>query len=81
MENFEREKILAGRKVVNLAYNLPGPVAAAELANLGAAVTKVEPPGGDPFVHFSRAWYQELVRGQLAPARSAWTSSFRGLTS
>lgn len=64
MENNETEKILAGRQVVNLAYNLPGPVATAELSRLGASVIKVEPPGGDPFGHFSPAWYQDLVRGQ-----------------
>ncbi|SLD27552.1 Predicted acyl-CoA transferases/carnitine dehydratase [Mycobacteroides abscessus subsp. massiliense] len=39
---------LTGVNVVSLAINLPGPAACARLAEFGAAVTKVEPPGGDP---------------------------------
>lgn len=34
---------LAGIRVVSLASNLPGPVAAAQLASMGAQVTKIEP--------------------------------------
>lgn len=37
---------LIGVTVVSLAVNLPGPLAAARLAELGAAVTKVEPATG-----------------------------------
>ena len=51
---------LAGIRVVSLAINVPGPVAAARLAALGAAVTKVEPSGGDPLAIASPAWYAEL---------------------
>jgi crotonobetainyl-CoA:carnitine CoA-transferase CaiB-like acyl-CoA transferase len=50
-------------QVVSLAVNLPGPIAAARLRDLGAMVTKVEPPGGDQLVRASRGWYQELSRG------------------
>jgi alpha-methylacyl-CoA racemase len=50
--------------VVSIAVNLPGPVAAARLASLGASVTKVEPPTGDPLALVCRPWYDELVRGQ-----------------
>ncbi len=39
---------LDGVTVVSLAVNLPGPLATARLAQLGADVTKVEPPAGDP---------------------------------
>jgi crotonobetainyl-CoA:carnitine CoA-transferase CaiB-like acyl-CoA transferase len=44
--------------------NLPGPVAAARLAGLGAVVVKVEPPSGDPLGGVAPGWYGELARGQ-----------------
>ncbi len=47
-----------------LAVNLPGPTAAARLAQLGATVVKVEPPAGDPLAHARPRWYEELHRGQ-----------------
>lgn len=50
--------------VATLAVNVPGPVAVARLRELGAAVTKVEPPGGDPLARFSPAWYDSLAAGQ-----------------
>lgn len=52
---------LEGRRVVSLAINLPGPVAAARLRELGAHVTKVEPPDGDPLEASAPAWYRELA--------------------
>ncbi|SET06078.1 Crotonobetainyl-CoA:carnitine CoA-transferase CaiB [Marinobacter segnicrescens] len=55
---------LAGIRVVSLASNLPGPVAAAQLASMGAQVTKIEPPAGDPLAAVARAWYDELVGDQ-----------------
>ncbi|MDJ0947047.1 MAG: CoA transferase [Kiloniellales bacterium] len=39
---------LAGYRVVDLSQYLPGPFAGQILADLGAEVVKVEPPGGDP---------------------------------
>jgi crotonobetainyl-CoA:carnitine CoA-transferase CaiB-like acyl-CoA transferase len=39
---------LSGVKVVELAHWLAGPVAAGMLADWGAEVIKIEPPGGDP---------------------------------
>ena len=53
-------KPLANINVVSLAINVPGPVAAAELRDLGATVCKVEPPSGDPLAQFSKAWYDRL---------------------
>ncbi|OMH37187.1 hypothetical protein BGP79_13930 [Tersicoccus sp. Bi-70] len=53
---------LAGVTVVSLAINLPGPLAVARLAALGAAVTTVEPPSGDPLRAAAPDWYAELHR-------------------
>lgn len=55
---------LAGVRVVSLAINVPGPVAAARLAGMGADVTKVEPPSGDFLQSSAPAWYQELTARQ-----------------
>jgi crotonobetainyl-CoA:carnitine CoA-transferase CaiB-like acyl-CoA transferase len=54
---------LEGARVVSLAVNLPGPVAAAALRDVGASVVKVEPPGGDPLASVSPKWYADLTRG------------------
>lgn len=55
---------LAGIEVVSLAVNIPGPVVAARLRALGASVTKVEPPSGDPLRHHAPRWYARLHDGQ-----------------
>lgn len=55
---------LHGVRVASLAPNLPGPLAAARLAQLGAEVTKVEAPSGDPLRQYAPGWYAELARGQ-----------------
>lgn len=55
---------LVGIRVVSLAINVPGPVAAARLAALGAEVTKVEPPGGDFLAVAAPAWYASLITRQ-----------------
>jgi crotonobetainyl-CoA:carnitine CoA-transferase CaiB-like acyl-CoA transferase len=51
-------------KIVSLALNAPGPVAAARLTAMGAEVTKVEPPGGDAMSHAAPQWYAALCQGQ-----------------
>jgi alpha-methylacyl-CoA racemase len=56
--------LLQGVKIVSLALNVPGPVAAARLAKLGAEVIKVEPPAGDATSTVAPAWYQSLCEGQ-----------------
>ena len=56
---------LEGYRVVNLAVNVPGPVAAARLQALGATVYKIEPPGGDPLAAAAPAWYRSLTAGQV----------------
>ncbi|MGC2745306.1 MAG: CoA transferase [Candidatus Angelobacter sp.] len=56
--------LLQGIKIVSLALNVPGPVAAARLTKLGADVTKVEPPTGDATKTAAPAWYESLCKGQ-----------------
>jgi crotonobetainyl-CoA:carnitine CoA-transferase CaiB-like acyl-CoA transferase len=54
---------LEGLAVVSIALNLPGPVACARLREMGARVTKVEPPSGDPLEGFCPDWYVRLREG------------------
>ncbi|MCA9941529.1 MAG: CoA transferase [Anaerolineales bacterium] len=49
--------------VITLAINIPGPVAVARLRQLGANVTKIEPPTGDPLALAAPAWYDHLHQG------------------
>jgi crotonobetainyl-CoA:carnitine CoA-transferase CaiB-like acyl-CoA transferase len=58
-------KLLSGVKVVTLALNTPGPVAAARLASMGAEVTKVEPPAGDPLKTAAPGWYHAMANAQV----------------
>ncbi len=43
---------LRGIRVVDVSQFIPGPQAALHLADLGAEVVKVEPPGGEPMRMF-----------------------------
>lgn len=56
-------KPLIDFKIVSLAINIPGPVAAARLRDLGAAVVKIEPPSGDMMAWGSPSWYEALNNG------------------
>jgi crotonobetainyl-CoA:carnitine CoA-transferase CaiB-like acyl-CoA transferase len=56
-------KPLEGIQVLTLAVNLPGPLAVAHLHRLGAAVVKIEPPGGDPLARACPPWYADLHQG------------------
>jgi alpha-methylacyl-CoA racemase len=58
-------------RVIDLSQYIPGPFATRQLADLGADVIKVEPPGGDPmrrFMHRDSSApspvYQHLNRGK-----------------
>jgi alpha-methylacyl-CoA racemase len=61
----EAERLpLGGVRVLTLAVNLPGPVAACRLGAMGASVVKVEPPGGDPLARMCPGYYEGLSAGQ-----------------
>jgi crotonobetainyl-CoA:carnitine CoA-transferase CaiB-like acyl-CoA transferase len=55
------QRPLQGVRIVALVTNIPGPLAAAQLAWLGAGVIKVEPPHGDALEAAAPAWYAALV--------------------
>jgi alpha-methylacyl-CoA racemase len=55
---------LAGLVVVDLTRYLPGPFASRELMRLGAHVTRLLPPGGDPMQELAPAWHEALNEGK-----------------
>jgi CoA:oxalate CoA-transferase len=61
---------LKGLRVVDLTQFLPGPMMTLMLADQGADVVKVEPPGGDParamppFTNDESVWFRNLNRGK-----------------
>jgi crotonobetainyl-CoA:carnitine CoA-transferase CaiB-like acyl-CoA transferase len=55
---------MQGVKVVSLAVNLPGPLTAARYVEMGASVTKIVPPGGDPLAWVSPDWHDNLKEEQ-----------------
>jgi alpha-methylacyl-CoA racemase len=50
--------------VVDLTRYLPGPFASRELLRLGARVTRLLPPGGDPMQELAPAWHEALNEGK-----------------
>ncbi|MDN5682477.1 CoA transferase [Corynebacterium glyciniphilum] len=58
------DRPLTGVNVVSLAVNLPGPAAAHRFHRLGASVTKVEPPTGDPLALAAPGYYAHFTEGQ-----------------
>jgi crotonobetainyl-CoA:carnitine CoA-transferase CaiB-like acyl-CoA transferase len=55
--------LLEGLRVVAVAANLPGPLAAARLRTLGASVVKIESLRGDPLAAAAPAWYEQIIAG------------------
>ncbi|MEU3619179.1 CoA transferase [Streptomyces sp. NPDC006872] len=55
---------LAGLRILEVGHILAGPYATMLLADLGATVTKVEPPGGDLSRQVSDAYFASLNRGK-----------------
>jgi crotonobetainyl-CoA:carnitine CoA-transferase CaiB-like acyl-CoA transferase len=55
---FEMAGVLDGVEVLDLSWGISGPVTTMLLADHGARVTKIEPPGGDPTRGFAgaRVW-------------------------
>jgi crotonobetainyl-CoA:carnitine CoA-transferase CaiB-like acyl-CoA transferase len=56
-------RILAGVKVIDLSTVIAGPACAAMMADFGASVTKIEPPGGDSW-RSGGAMFQQDNRGK-----------------
>jgi crotonobetainyl-CoA:carnitine CoA-transferase CaiB-like acyl-CoA transferase len=77
MDSHFDSTLLQGVKIVSLALNVPGPVAAARLTKLGADVTKVEPPSGDATKTVAPAWYESLCKGQTVLRLDLKTSDGR----
>ena len=64
-------RFLQGVRVIDLSQYIPGPFATRQLADLGADVIKIEPPGGDPMRRFMHTdletvspIYRHLNRGK-----------------
>lgn len=61
---------LEGIKVVDLSWFLPGPYLTTALADHGATVIKIEPPGGDPGRHIrppdgrTSVFFRNMGRGK-----------------
>ncbi|WP_018637464.1 CaiB/BaiF CoA transferase family protein [Parafrankia elaeagni] len=55
---------LAGIRILEVGHILAGPYATMLLADLGAEVTKLEPPGGDLSRQVSDAYFASLNRGK-----------------
>lgn len=64
--------------VVSTAINLPGPLAAARLRDLGATVIKLESPAGDPLRQFVPDYYAELTAGMQIVQADLKTDAGRG---
>ncbi len=58
--------VLAGMRVLDLSQQLPGPYATFLLTCMGASVTKVEPPGGDPGRHLDPEMFQRVNAGKCS---------------
>jgi len=59
--------ILGAVEVLDLSWGIAGPMAGMLLADHGAHVTRIEPPGGDPFAELSgtRVWLRGKRRATL----------------
>lgn len=69
--------VLSGTRVLSLAINVPGPVAAARLVALGAQVHTLQPPSGDPLRLVCPGWYDELHAAMTVETADLKTASGR----
>jgi crotonobetainyl-CoA:carnitine CoA-transferase CaiB-like acyl-CoA transferase len=60
----ERTAPLAGIRIIEVGHLLAAPYATMMLADLGAEVTKIEPPGGDISRQVGDAYFASLNRGK-----------------
>ena len=67
MSNAQVFDVLSGLRVIDLSQNMAGPFCTQILADFGAEVLKVEPPGGDP----ARLWGPPFVGADSALFLSA----------
>ncbi|HEY4597950.1 CoA transferase, partial [Corynebacterium sp.] len=70
--------VLRGVNVLSLAPNLPGPIAARRLAEMGANVTKIEGPSGDLMAQAAPKYYEWLCEGQQVVALNLKEEADRG---
>lgn len=83
-------RFLQGYRVLDLSQYAPGPYASLLLADLGADVVRIEPPGGEPMRRLGprdadglSAWYKAINRGKTIVAldlkSAAGKASFEAL--
>ena len=72
------QKPLSHLTVLDLTVNVPGPFCSMILADMGARVIKVEPPGGDPLRHSPGMW-ASLNRGKQSVILDLKTGGAREL--
>lgn len=73
----DREGVLEGIKVLDLSWGISGPMTTMLLADQGAAVTKIEPPGGDPFR--TQSGYKAWNRGKRSAVLNLKTEADRAV--
>jgi crotonobetainyl-CoA:carnitine CoA-transferase CaiB-like acyl-CoA transferase len=73
--------VLQGIRVLDLSQGIAGPIAGMLLADHGAAVTKIEPPGGDRFRSLpgSAVWLRGRRSVELDLAKAADAAVFHGM--
>ena len=75
--------VFDGLRVLDLSWGTAGPMTTMLLADNGAEVTRIEPPGGDPFRHQSgyRVWHRGKRSAQVDLHSEEGTAAFRRLAS
>src|SRR5437588_4094218 len=73
--------VFDGLRVLDLSWGIAGPMTTMLLADNGADVTCIEPPGGDPFARQSgyRVWQRGKRRARLDLRSDEDRATFRAL--
>lgn len=76
-------RVFEDLRVLDLSWGTAGPMTTMLLADNGAEVTRIEPPGGDPFRHQSgyRVWHRGKRSAQLDLRSQQGSDTFRRLAS